>query len=63
MKLTLEQKYKICKYLLNKYCPIAEDGLVHESWIACEHCPFGPRGCKDNLNVVKLSDELKEVIK
>ena len=60
--LTIEQKHKICKYLVNKYAPVCEDGIVHRVWVACEHCPFGPTGCSDKLTNVKLSKELKAII-
>ena len=62
VQLTQEQKYKICRYLVNKYAPIREDGLVHQVWVACEHCPFGPTGCKTDLYCINIPDELKYLL-
>ena len=68
-ELTKEQKYKICRYMMDKYAPIAEDGMRHKSWLACEHCPFvvpsdgGYSGCGDFLFEEELPKELESFIK
>lgn len=62
MILTNRQKYRLCKYLLDKYAPLGSDGISYKAWEACTHCPLNGKGTCNNTIDTELTKELEDII-